>query len=312
MNVNRTIEVLQTILPVLLMLCAGMLCRSRKLISREGINALKNVVVNITLPAVLLKAFAATRYTFMDVVIPLLMFLVCLAAWAMGKAAARLLHMPSRFVPFLTTGFEAGMLGYALFNMLYGNSRIADFARIDLGQVLFVFTLYKILLGLNGEKPTDIGNLLREMVFSPIILAIVAGVALGATGLYQALVPSGVSGIFDACTDFIAAPTSAIILLTIGYDLALGDIPWRETGKVVALRYGIMLVLGAVVIGLLKLLWPETNLTSAIVVMFILPPPFVLPVFADDADQRAYISSALSLCTLAAIIGFAILAVAGS
>ncbi|MBO4884289.1 MAG: hypothetical protein J5602_03150, partial [Clostridia bacterium] len=126
------------------------------------------------------------------------------------------------------------------------------------------------------------------------------------------LVPSGVSGIFDACTDFIAAPTSAIILLTIGYDLALGDIPWRETGKVVALRYGIMLVLGAVVIGLLKLLWPETNLTSAIVVMFILPPPFVLPVFADDADQRAYISSALSLCTLAAIIGFAILAVTGS
>ena len=308
---NRTIEVLQTVLPVLLMLGIGMLCRARKLISREGVNALKSVVVNIALPAVLLNAFATTRYTLMDVVIPLMMFAVCLAAWAMGKAAGKALKLPSRFVPFLTTGFEAGMLGYALFNMLYGSARTAEFARIDLGQVLFVFTLYKLLLGFEGKEKADLGILLKEMALSPIILAIATGVLLGATGLYQALEPSGLAGVFDACTSFIAAPTSAIILLTIGYDLVLSDIPWRETGKVVALRYGIMLVLGAAFIGLMRLLWPEANLTSATVVMFILPPPFVLPVFADDADQRVYVSSALSVSTVVAIAGFGVLAALG-
>ena len=75
---NRFIGVLQTVLPVLVMLGIGMLCRRKALISREGVNALKNVVVNITLPAVLLSAFATTRYTLMDLLIPLLMFLVCL------------------------------------------------------------------------------------------------------------------------------------------------------------------------------------------------------------------------------------------
>ena len=140
----------------MLMLGVGMLCRGRNMISREGINALKSVVVNITLPAVLLGAFATTRYTFMDVVIPLMMFLVCLAAWLMGKAAGKLLGLSSRFVPFLTTGFEAGMLGYALFEMLYGSARTAEFARIDLGQVLFVFTLYKILLGMAGKEKATI------------------------------------------------------------------------------------------------------------------------------------------------------------
>jgi predicted permease len=149
---TRLIEILQTILPVVIMLGIGMICRSRKIISREGIGALKSVVVNIALPAVLLGAFATTKYTFMDVVIPLMMFGICVAAWALGKCAARLFHLTSRFVPFLTTGFEAGMLGYALFNMLYGSDRVADFARIDLGQVLFVFTLYKILLGLSGNE----------------------------------------------------------------------------------------------------------------------------------------------------------------
>ena len=304
-------EVVKTILPVLVMLGIGMLCRTRKLISREGVNALKSVVVNIALPAVLLNAFATTRYTLMDVAIPLMMFGVCLAAWALGRVAARLLKMPSRFVPFLTTGFEAGMLGYALFNMLYGSARTAEFARIDLGQVLFVFTLYKVLLGLTGRERADFGALAKEMALSPIILAIAAGVLLGATGLYRAMEPSGLAGVFDACTSFVAAPTSAIILLAIGYDLVLADIPWAETLKVVAVRLVIMLALRFAFLGLVKLLWPAAELTQAVNVMFILPPPFVLPVFADDADQRVYVSSALSVSTLVAIIGFGVLAAVG-
>lgn len=308
---NRMIDILQTILPVVIMLMIGMVCRSRQIISREGIGALKSVVVNITLPAVLLSAFATTQYTFMDIVIPLMMYAICVAAWALGKCASRLPGLNSRFVPFLTTGFEAGMLGYALFNMLYGSERVADFARIDLGQVLFVFTLYKILLGMDRSDRTDVPSLLREMVFSPIILAIAAGVLIGATGLYQAMVPSGVSGIFTACTDFISAPTSAIILLAIGYDLVPGDIPWAPTLKVVAVRFVIMMLLRTVLIAVLNRLWPDASLEAAINVMFLLPPPFVLPVFADDANQRVYISSALSVSTLVSIVGFAVLAVIG-
>ena len=308
---NNITGVLQTVLPVLVMLMIGMLCRSRGLISREGVNALKGVVVNITLPAVLLNAFATTRYTLMDVVIPLMMFLVCLLAWALGRLAGKAFRLNSRFVPFLTTGFEAGMMGYALFNMLYGSARTAEFARIDLGQVLFVFTVYKILLGVEGSEKTDFGKLMKEMALSPIIIAIVAGVLLGATGLYRALEPSGIAGIFDACTGFVSAPTSAIILLTIGYDLVISDIPWAYTGKVVALRFGIMMLLRLALIAVIARLWPEAQLAAAINVMFILPPPFVLPVFADDADQRTYVSSALSVSTLVAIAGFAVMAAMG-
>ena len=142
-------------------------------------------------------------------------------------------------------------------------------------------------------------------------IAIAAGVLLGAAGIYQALVPSGISGIFDACTDFVSAPTSAIILLTIGYDLVMKDIPWASTVKVTAVRFGIMMLLRAVFLAVLHLLWPGNGLNSAANVMFILPPPFVLPVFADDADQRVYVSSALSVSTLLSIICFAVLAALG-
>ena len=203
------------------------------------------------------------------------------------------------------------MLGYALFSLLFGAENNSQFAIVDLGQVLFVFTAYKLLLGAESRERASLGELLKQMALSPIIIAIVAGVLLGATGLYRALVPSGVGGIFSACADFVAAPTSAIILLTIGYDLVLRDIPWVPTLKVVGLRLAIMLALRTALVALLALMWPGSGLAAAVNVMFILPPPFVLPVFADDADQRAYVSSALSVSTLVAIAGFGVLALAG-
>ena len=50
------IEILNTIVPVIIMLCIGMIARRTGMLTREGVNALKSVVVNITLPAVMLNA----------------------------------------------------------------------------------------------------------------------------------------------------------------------------------------------------------------------------------------------------------------
>lgn len=306
---SQGIEVAKSILPVVIMLAVGMIFRKKKLISREGIDGLKNVAVNVALPAVMLNAFATMTYTLDNIVITVLMFAVCLAAWFLGKVLGKALRLESPFVAFLTTGFEAGMLGYALYTMLYGADSIGTFACIDLGQVLFVFTLYKILIGVNKSEKTSAGQLAADMIHSPTVIAILAGILLGATGLYEALQPSGISGLIDACTDFISAPTSAIILLTIGYDLVLGDIPWLSAMKAVGLRIGILLVLRVLLGTVFGALGFGDTFNHALNVMFILPPPYVLPVFADDENQRTYISSAISVSTIAAMIGFVVLAV---
>ena len=149
------------------------------------------------------------------------------------------------------------------------------------------------------------------MVSSPIILAIAAGVLLGATGLYQALIPSGISALVDACTDFVSAPAAALILLAIGYDLVFDDIPWKDALSVVGLRLAIMAVLGTAVFFTLRQLFPELRSEAAVILMFLLPPPFVLPVFATGESQRTYVSASLSLSTLVSILGFAILAMVG-
>lgn len=306
---GNVIQICNTILPVILMLAIGMICRQKKLLSREGISALKSVVVNITLPAVMVNAFATMEYSGKNIILTLMMFGICLIAWILGKLIKNIFHMESRFIPFLTTGFEAGMLGYALFMLLYGSDRISDFASIDLGQVLFVFTLYKILLGLDGQEKVSAKGLVKDMIQSPTVIAILAGVLLGATGLYDMLAGPGISSMIDACTNFVSAPTSAIILLTIGYDLVLDHIPWAAVGKVTVVRIAIMAALRVLAGLIVRAVGLGDSLDQALNVMMILPPPYVLPVFADDEKQREYVSSSLSVMTLITIIGFILLAV---
>lgn len=302
------IEVINTVFPVLLVIIIGMLVRKTGLLTRENVDGLKTVAVNIALPAVMLHAFAVMEYSWKNIILTGMMFLVCVVSCLLGKLLMPVFRLKSGFVPFMTTGFEAGMLGYSLFMVLYGADKISAFAGIDLGQVLFVFTLYKILIGLNGKERPSAPQLFKEMVQSPVIIAITAGLILGVSGLYGMMAPSGVSSILDACTGFISAPTSVMILITIGYDLVPGEIAWKKAGMTVVLRFVIMAVMRVLTGIVVHALGMGEALDPALNIMFILPLPYVLPVFAEDESERTYISSVISATTLCTVIGFVILA----
>lgn len=300
---GNLIAILQTALPVFLALGLGMLCRKRSFLSREGVDALKKVVLDITLPAVLLNAFASTRYTLQTLVLPVTMFLVCCLALALGHLIIRISGMKSRLAPFLASGFEAGMLGYALFTLLFPGESTSRFAILDLGQTLFVFTLYKVLL--SGRK--DLRAIGKDMLTSPILWAVFAGVLLGATGLYDAM--GSFRGILDSATSFVSAPTGMIILLTVGYDLVLRDIPWKKTAGLIAMRLLVMAVCLGVLLVLNRFCFGNTVFVGAAVLMCLLPPPYVIPVFADEPSERVQISSALSALTLVTMVLFALYSV---
>ena len=296
---------LQKVLPVFLVLALGVVCRKRALLNREGINALKRVAVDIALPAVMFNAFATAEYSLKSVCVPLTMFAVCCGALFLGFVLCKRLKISGRLSPYIAAGFEAGMLGYALFAILFPGEKVSAFAMVDLGQVLFVFTVYKIMLA--GKS--NAGDALREALSAPTVWAIVLGLLFGATGLYNALKPSGISNVLDALTGFVSAPTSVLILLAIGYDLDPAGIQWRKIGKLMGLRLGISAVLLGAVVLVDHLLLGHMMHTGALLLMFVLPPPYVLPVFADVEEERADVSSALSALTFVSIVLFAVLAI---
>ncbi|MBQ3079519.1 MAG: hypothetical protein IJC48_05905 [Clostridia bacterium] len=298
-------NVLSKALPVFVVLALGVLVRKKKMISRAGISDMKSFVVNITLPFVMFSAFAKAEYTINAIITPLVIFASCVIMLLLGHVGCRVLKTGGKLSPYLATGFEAGMLGYALFALLFPDEKTAAFALIDLGQVLFVFTVYKALLAGRG----NLKSVVMEAVKAPTVWGIALGLIFGATGLFEKLTPSGVSGVLDSIASFIAAPTSAVILLTIGYDLAPGEINWKKTGKLALVRIAVsFVVLGAVILIDRFVLGSMMHL-GALVLMFTLPPPYVLPVFADVETERADISSALSALTLVSIVLFMLLTV---
>ena len=301
---DKVISIIETALPVFAALAIGILCRSRNILSREGIDALKKLVLNLTLPFVLVEAFATAEYTASTLLLPLLMFGICCLSLGLGFLIIRLSGMKSRLAPFLASGFEAGMLGYALFVLLFPEESVSQFALPDIGQTLFVFTLYKVLL--SGKK--DIKAVGRDMLATPILWAVLVGVLLGATGLYDGMRQVGISGIMDGTTSFLSAPTGMVILLTVGYDLVLKDIPWKKTGGLLAMRLAVMAICLAIMILLNRTVLQGILFEGAAVLMAILPPPYVIPVFADEPGERVQISSALSAMTLLTMILFAVMA----
>ena len=288
---NTVIHVIETALPVFLTLGLGIICRKKKILSRAGVDALKSVAVNITLPAVMFSAFATAEYSLSSISIPAVIFALCLLAMFLGRVFCKVFRVQGRLVPYLATGFEAGMLGYALFALLFGSAQNSQFAIVDLGQVLFVFTVYKIALsGAGGWR-----NALREALYSPTVWAIAA------------LEPSGVSGILSAAASFVAAPTSAMILLSIGYDLVPSEICWSKTVIIVVMRVVIMVIVLGLALLINQYVLGGAMHIGALVLLMTLPPPYVLPVFTEAGDERVQISSSLSVLTLLSIVIFAVL-----
>lgn len=300
---NIFISVMETALPVLAALSLGMLCRKKSLLTEDGIAALKKVALDICLPMVLVNAFATMEYTLSSLIIPAVMFLLCLVGLGVGRLLARLLKL-DQIAAYLSTGFEAGMLGYALFALLYPQESTSTFAILDPGHTLFVFTIYKACLSKKSSKK----DLLKDITMSPVIWGLAAGVLLGVTGLYGLLADHGLSGTVDALTDYIGAPTGMIILLCIGYDLELRSIQWKQMSKFIVLRLASAAVMLCLLLAIDHLLLGGIIHTGAAVLFFLLPPPYVLPIFSDDESQRANLSSAISALTLVTILLFAVMA----
>ena len=302
---DKLISVVSTALPVFVALFIGMLCRSKGFLTRDGVDTLKKVIVNLTLPFVLFNSFATAEYTLSSLILPVIIFVVCCIMLAAGFLWVKTAKLQSKLAPFLASGFEAGMLGFSLFALLFPDESASKFAILVLGQEIFVFTLFKMLL--TGK--TSAKAILNDFITSPTLIAVMLGLVVGATGLYDVLRSCGISTILESVTSFVSAPTGTIILFAVGYDLVIREIPWKKTAGFIAMR----LVIAGVMLGLLVLL-NRTVLggmifEGALVMLFILPSPYVIPIFSDEPSERVQISSSLSALTLITMILFAVCSV---
>ena len=301
------LQVIQMVLPIVILLGLGMLCRRKKIFDSNGLAGLKAVVGDVCLPVVLFNAFFTAHYSAAVALTFLLVYAGFGAALAAGFALRKLAAPHGKFFPFLLASAEGGMLGYALYGVLMGEQ--SGFAAVDLGQTVFAYTAFLGFLSLtDGRKPTAAG-LLKNMVTNKCCIGMALGILLGALGVGQWVLSGPAAGVVTGVIAMITAPTSALVLLVVGYELDLDKSLLRPVAVTVVCRLAVMALLLAVVSFVLFRLVPyDKGLQIALMILYALPAPFIIPLFADVGEEGKYISTSLSVHTLCTILLFVAIA----
>ncbi len=295
--------VAEKILSVIIMILIGFWCRRKNIVTKDGLGGIKAAISNIMLPAVLFNAFFTAEYSLKMAVVFLFIFAACGIALTLGFALRKNIGKYGKFFPFLITGFEGGMLGYPLYGLLAGAGAISVFAVADIGQTMFAYTVFLAALkAADGQKPSP-KALIANMLRTPPFIGMALGIILGITGVNKLLSASVLSGVVNGVLSFLTEPTAALILIVVGYELAFKKELMKPVLKTAALRLLIMVVLcTAVSFGVFALTGYDRNLFVAFLLMFSLPAPFIIPLFADVGEDAEYISTSLSVSTIITII----------
>lgn len=298
------LSILRMALPVLITFGLGCLCKHRKVFRSDGLAGLKAVVGNVTLPAVLFFAFLTAQYSGRIALTFAVVFLSCVLGLALGFLLRRLVKPYGKFLPFLLTNFEGGMLGYALFGLLYaGQTQL--FAMVDIGQTFCAFTVFLAALKATGGEKTDLRILGKNMLHNVVFVCIVLGALLGMLGIGQWVLTSPVGAILQDVIQFIAAPTSALILIIVGYELSFEKSLLLPVLKTVGLRLAVMVSLLAASAFIVFHFIPfDKPLFVAMLLAYSMPAPFIIPLYADVTGHGEYISTTLSVQTLLSLALF--------
>lgn len=307
---SQLIAILKTVLPVLVLLLVGHFARRWRILTQEGIDGLKSIVIKIMLPIVQFRAFLQVHFDVDMLLITFAVFLVCIIGLFIGRLSGKVFRNSAPYERFLFASFEVGMLGYALYIVLFGNAQVANFATVAFGQELYVFLVMVPALQMSdGQKPT-IKQAALSIVKTPILIAIFAGIIGSIAGLGKLLNSTPAGDVVYGIMEFASAPTAALMLIVIGYGLDFKGIDWRFTSRAVLGRAVFLSLACFALVSLLKLFVPMApELVWAFVILFLLPPSYIIPFFVKDELGVRKLSTYLSIYTALSIAAFCVIAV---
>lgn len=297
-------DLVASVLPIVFLIALGMVLRRTRVLDEPAVAGLKRLIVNVSLPAVLFTTFLRTSFEPSYLWVVLVVFTVCVGLYGLGRVVLRVAG-GSSFLPFLFTGFELGMIGFALFTAVYGVDELPALGVLALGHEVFIWFVFVTLLRTAGAQRQSAVQTARNLVTSPTILAILLGVGLNAAGLGTAVTEGPVGGAIGTALGYLAGMIVPLILLIVGYGSRLTMSGVRTALPLVAGRtvvtLGLALLIGTIVFE--QLLGLDPIFRHALVALMVLPPPFIIPLFIP-AERRAdlsYVNNVLSMSSLVSI-----------
>jgi predicted permease len=302
---EQAAQIINRVLPILLLIFIGNQMRLRRFISESTVEELRKIIINLALPSVLFLTFSQIELKFNYLFVFILLFTIDVFLFGLGNWIQRRFRVERQYFRFLMTGFEYGMLGVSLFGGAYGLQSIGYLAIVDLGHEIFTWFILLAFLMVQRDGLQDPRQLVGTFFKSPVILGILLGLVFNLLGLKEVLFTYPFTGGLMATMQLLANLTIPVMLLIVGYGIQIDRSAIREIFPVILIRLALLvplaLLLGVLVIR--QLLGLERALEAALFTLLILPPPFIFPLYirADQVEERRYVNNVLALYTIISI-----------
>lgn len=295
------ISLLKVIAPLFTVILLGNICRQRNTISPESVEGLKKLVLNVFLPAQVLHAFASMELSIGTLLIPASSCALCFFAFFVGKLTEKRLGKYGPYHRFLMSSSEPGMLGYALYGLLYGQEGIAPIVLADSGLAVFFFSFFlPRLMKLSAEDEKK--SAWKAAAESPILRMLVLALILNLTGLYGRLMQTEAGDIVSGTLELVSAPVSCLMLFSVGYGMRIDREILRPVLKTSFWRLVGFLPLGAVFCILLTKAGFGREYINALLLFCCLPASYLISAYLQGDEMQRYGNTELSLHALVSVL----------
>lgn len=211
-------QLLNAVISILILIFLGVLLRKIKLLKFEDAQVLNNIIVYLSMPALVFYAIYTSDLSWSFFKITLLAFLIMgislTIAWVAGR---RFSLKPTTFGALLLvcTFGNTGYIGYTLSLEVYGKSGLVKAFFYDIfGTAVVLFTVGLYIAETYGEHSEPIKKL-KEIATFPPLLALVLAVILKGVALPTVILKP---------VDYLGKTAIPLIMLSVGLSLKIAEI----------------------------------------------------------------------------------------
>ena len=291
--------ILETVIPVFLMIFLGKFLKSKNIISDSGISCIKSISTNVFLPVMAFDTLIHGSFSLDSLLLIGLEIFILFTAFGLGFLFKRFFD-PSinGYVPYAMTTYEGGLFGWALIAILVGHKSEAMFSIVsmDIFSGIFCFTVMATGLKFLAGQQMSKKEIFISIITNPLIIAVILGFIGAAFNLGEIIDNSKAANLYTKTVNMFIQPLSPMILICIGSGLVFDWNVLKKGLKLAFLRYGIQIILCLITLLIISLtvgLSPE--LRVALLVYFFVPTSFLLSMYANDKEAIEFTSGYLSL-----------------
>lgn len=297
-----------TLLPVFFMLALGFACRTFGWVTPDQKAGANSILFGVLFPILIFNLLATAD---LDAsVLPVVGYVTAMylvAILVVGPLASAFTGAEkAHFSKYLLATSEGGNVALPLYlSIVAGSSNTVIF---DLAGTFVCFVVIPIMVAREAAASASAGEVIKNIVTNPFIIAVAAGLILNLTGLYGIIAASAFGPAWTATLSMATSPIVAIILFCLGYDLTVDK---NTIGPILRLAVVRLAWCVAIIAGFFLLFgsrMANKEFLMAVLIYFMCPTgfgmaPLLRPLYKNE-DEAGFTSAFMSLYIIVTLVAY--------